>query len=324
MRSRNRFCEWVVLVALSASQAGIARAQAFPEVVTQQTRADSEALARLQAPGVVIFADAAETSAGFDGYLEVSGRDDGRAQRVVDPAIAHGGTGAYQFDAPEKGGNSSGSGATVYFGPDGYDVVYFRRYLRFAPDYDQGNLNHTGGGLAGVAGSNPWEGMGKAGIRPTGADRFTASLEPWKDWGRYEAPGYFFMYTYWMDMTQDRDGNYWGNFFEPAPEHRLVPERDRWYCLEHMIRANDPEQANGEMAAWIDGELHIHATGFRWRTTDAVRLKRAHFGIYIHAATKDNRVWYDDIVLSTGYIGPTEADAASAVPPTTWGALKSP
>jgi len=316
----------IAFIALALTVGGV-EAQTFPVVVTQQTRTDSEALARLQTPGTPFFSDDAESEDGFDRYLEVRGREDGRARVTGDPSLAHRGVGAYEFTAPEIGGNSSGSGASFYFGPDGYDVVYFRRYLRFAPDYDQGNLNHTGGGLAGVAGSNPWAGMGQAGIRPTGADRFTASLEPWKDWGRYEAPGYFYIYTYWMDMTQDRDGNYWGNFFQPPPQQRLVPERGRWYCLEHMIRANDPDQANGEMAAWIDGELHIHATGFRWRTTRQVRLKRADMGIYIHAATRDNRVWYDDIVLSTGYIGPIESqgsDIGTDAAGRSWGQVKAP
>jgi len=38
-----------------------------------------------------------------------------------------------------------------------------------------------------------------------------------------------------------------------------------------------------------------------------VRLKRFDIGIYIHEARKDNTVWYDDVALSTGYIGPTPA-----------------
>ena len=29
-------------------------------------------------------------------------------------------------------------------------------------------------------------------------------------------------------------------------------------------------------------------------------------GVYIHHATQDNTVWYDDVALSTGYIGPGE------------------
>jgi len=71
-----------------------------------------------------------------------------------------------------------------------------------------------------------------------------------------------------------------------------------------MIKANDVGQSNGELAAWIDGKLYIHYQGIRWRTSPDVRLKRFDLGVYVHAAAKDNTVWYDDVALSTGYIGP--------------------
>jgi hypothetical protein len=107
-----------------------------------------------------------------------------------------------------------------------------------------------------------------------------------------------------MEMARDRDGHYWGNMLGPEEKERIVPPRDRWLCLEHMIRANDVGQANGELAAWLDGKLYIHYQGIRWRSSDVVRIKRLDLGIYIHAAAKDNTVWFDDIAASTGYIGP--------------------
>ncbi len=109
---------------------------------------------------------------------------------------------------------------------------------------------------------------------------------------------------------------------EPAEERRVVLERDRWYCLEQMIRCNDVGEANGELAAWIDGDLYVHYTGFRWRATEDVRVKRADIGIYIHEARRDNKVWYDDVSLSTGYVG-TLVGAASAVEARSWGRVKS-
>lgn len=294
----------------------------YPRVVTEVTRADSEALARLEAPGEVFFTDDFETDASFDKYFEVRGLDDGRARRVGDDTAAYSGQGAMRFAAPQNDGNASGSGASLWFGPQGYEVVYFRRHIKFAADYDQGNLNHTGGGLAGVVGADRWGGMGKAGIRPQGDDRFTSSFEPWRDWQRYAAPGFMFFYAYWMDMKKSSDGNYWGNHIEPPPENRFVPERDRWYCLEQMIRVNDLGQANGELAGWIDGRLYLHATGFRWRTVEDLKIKRADIGIYIHQATRDNVVWYDDVALSTGYIGPADA-GSTAVDRATWGDVKN-
>ena len=278
--------------------------QTYPQFVTAQTRADRQALAALEKPGRVFFPDDFESPESVKKYFEIRGLKDGRAKLVSDAGLSHLGKGAIEFTAPAREGRESGAGASGWFGPDGYDRVHFRRYIKFAPDYDQGNLNHVGGGLAAVAGADRWRAMGSAGIRPRGDDHFNSSFEPWRDWGRYPAPGYMFLYTYWMDMKRGRDGNYWGNMLGPAEGERIVLDRDRWYCLEHMIRANDMGQANGELAAWIDGKLYIHYAGFRWRTSADVKLKRFNIGVYVHRARKDNTVWYDDVVLSTGDIGP--------------------
>ncbi len=287
-----------------AQQATDDEARPYARRVTAETLADPARLAALEAPGKVFFEDGFESAESIENYFEIRGLKEGRARLVDDPKVAHSGSGAIEFTAVARGGQASGTGATGWFGPEGYDRVHLRCYLRFASDYDQGNLNHTGGGLAAVAGANRWAGMGMAGQRPRGDDRFNARFEPWRDWGRLPAPGYMFLYTYWMDMRPDRDGNYWGNMLGPEPDERIVPERDRWYCLEHMIRANDAGKANGELAAWIDGKLYIHYTGIRWRTSAEVKLKRFNLDVYIHRAEQDNTVWYDDVALSTGYIGP--------------------
>jgi len=290
--------------------------EAFPpRLVTAQTRADPEQLARLQKPGTVFFEDGFETPASLKKYFEIRGLKEGRAKLVRGPGLAHCGQGAIRFTAPARDGRESGAGASGWFGPRGHDRVYFRRYIRFAADYDQGNLNHTGGGLAAVAGTDRWRAMGSAGIRPKGDDHFNSAFEPWCDWRRYPPPGYMFLYTYWMDMKRGRDGHYWGNMLGPEKDRRIVPQRDRWTCLEHMIQVNEVGKADGKLAAWIDGQLYIHYTGLRWRTSDEVKLKRFTFGVYIHQARKDNTVWYDDVALSTGYIGPLTRPEAKAAQP---------
>jgi Polysaccharide lyase 14 len=287
-------------------QQSLTEPPAPPRDVTLETLADAEALRALQAPGKVLFADDFESAESLKKYFEVRGKDSGRARIVSGEEVAHRGKGAMRFDAPEAGGKESGSGASGWLGAEGHDVVYMRRYLRFADDYDQGNLNHTGGGLAGVGGTGKWDEMGKAGIRPRGDDRFTAGFEPWRDWGRAEKPGYMCLYTYWMDMQGGPDGKCWGNLLAPAEDRRVVPERGEWVCLEQMIRVNEVGKADGELAAWIDGKLYLHMKGFRWRSDERVTIKRFDVGIYIHEATRDNSVWYDDVVLSTGYVGPAQ------------------
>jgi hypothetical protein len=277
-----------------------------PVLVTAKTLADRKALAELQRPGKVVFSDGFESPASLGKYFEIRGKKEGLARIEIDPKRARSGKGMFRCTAPAKGGRESGVGASCWFGPKGYDRIHFRRYIRFAPDYDQGNLHHVGGGLAAVDGENKWGRMGSAGVRPKGNDRFTSGFEPWRDWGRHAPPGRMFLYTYWMDMKRDRDGNYWGNNLEAEKGKRIALERDRWYCLEHMIRANDPGKTNGELAAWIDGKLYIHYKGFRWRTDPKVKLKRFSMGLYVHKAVRENTVWYDDVALSTGYLGPAK------------------
>ena len=51
--------------------------------------------------------------------------------------------------------------------------------------------------------------------------------------------------------------------------------------------------------------IYLHMTGFRW-CTKPLKLKRIFIELYVHHSRKTNRVWYDDIALSTGYIGPIE------------------
>lgn len=276
-----------------------------PVLSTAKTLADPAALAELQTPGRILFTDGFESPEALKAAFEVLGQKEGRAKVVSDAKLAHTGTGALQLTTPANDGKSVGAGPSYWFGPEGHDRVHLRYYIRFADDYDQGDLNHTGGGLAAVSGEGKWDQMGKAGIRPKGDDRFTVGFEPWKDWGRNAAPGAMALYVYWPDMKRDRDGNFWGNLMMPEAKDRVIPERGRWYCFEQMIKANTPGKPDGELAAWIDGKLYAHYTGFRWRTSDKVKLKRFNLAVYIHKSTRENTVWYDDVVLSTGYIGPS-------------------
>lgn len=293
-------CALILSFEAAVSQAG------GPVLVTAQTRVDLAALAELERPGEIFFSDDFESEASLAKYFEIRGQREGRARLVSDAKPARSGTGAIQFTAVAREGKESGAGASGWFGPEGYDRVYLRRYIRFADDYDQGNLNHTGGGLSAVKGGDKWYAMGMAGLRPRGDDYFSSRFEPWRDWGRQPAPGYMFLYTYWMEMTRDPDGHFWGNMLGPEPGERITLQRGRWYCLEQMIKANVPGKTDGELAAWIDGKLYIHYAGIRWRTTADVKLKRFEIGVYVHEARKDNTVWYDDVALSTGYIGPVK------------------
>lgn len=281
-----------------------------PRLVTAETLSYPSALARLQEPGQILFSDGFERASSLNSYFEVQGQKEGLAKIETAPGLARTGAGCLSLAAPDRNGEASGS--SVHFAlKNGHEKLHVRTFMKFAADYDQGNLNHTGPGLSGYAGPNKWAAMGKAGLRPKGDDRFSTRLEPWIDYRREKPPGWLFAYTYWMDMKQDRDGNYWGNFLGPNPQERFIPPRGRWICLELMVKLNSFDRGrwgfDGELAAWLDGRLYLHYKGIRWRSSPEVLLRNFALDIYIHSATGRNQVWFDDVVLSTGYVGPTDA-----------------
>lgn len=165
----------------------------------------------------------------------------------------------------KRGKNSGGSLYKVI--ENGYDELYARIYVKFARDY---GFNHHFCKLAGQIDPPPWP-TGGAGLRPK--KRFITGLEPTTALRHtyppknFAPPGFWFFYTYWPRMKSwenengvpnnppDGDGrSFYGNNFAPA-EPTLVP-RDRWICMEWMVRLNsEPGKCDGAQRFWIDGKL---------------------------------------------------------------------
>ncbi len=209
----------------------------------------------------------------------------------------------------------------------GHEQIFARFYVRFAQDCEP--IHHFGTHLGGFDPSTPWP-QGGAGTRPDGAKRFTTGVEPNGDKWHWD------FYTYWQGMHVHGDGNYWGTPFlanTPAPPVM----KDRWICVEMMVKLNEPDQSDGEQAFWIDGQLwrtggqvvtHIgpgfpHGRwtggwwepdpkcpetfgGFRWRTADALTINYLWTYVYITQARpgRVSRIWFDNIVVAKRYIGP--------------------
>ena len=213
--------------------------------------------------------------------------------------------------------------------------VFARFYVKFAADAPYIHHFVT---LGGYYPPTAWP-QGGAGERPRGNDRFTVGIEPYGNYGRYRAPGAWNFYAYWHEMKGSADAKYWGNSLTPA-QPALVP-RDLWQCVEVMLQCNSaPDKSDGELALWLDGKPVMHIgpgaqrsrwtgmgfslmeaggepfEGFRWRTNDRLKIN---FLWLLHYVTENaarqngvtnpnpiNRVWFDDIVLGTEYVGPVQ------------------
>ncbi|HUU11479.1 MAG TPA: hypothetical protein VM431_13210 [Phycisphaerae bacterium] len=184
----------------------------------------------------------------------------------------------------------------------GVEKMHARWYVRFAPDCDY--IHHFVTIVAELPATR-WP-TGGAGELPAGDKKFSTGLEPWGRWGKHPAPGAWNFYTYWWKMKRSGDGKYWGNSFMPEPA--VVPERGRWYAMEMMIQANTPGKADGRQAFWVDGKKIGDFEGIEWRASADLKTNAFWLMSYVtdHSAktNKVNRVWFDDVVVATEYIGP--------------------
>lgn len=271
-------------------------------------------------------------AAGWDAWRAGWGWTDhigaGNPGRMTSSNDAHGGSWAVHYPAAQSAGYQ---GADLIFRTcDGanktgcnlksYDALYFRTYLKLAPDHQR--VHH----FLSIAGSqNFWDAYGNAGCRPNGERHMGTTVD-------FKATSHeTFFYTYYPQMKCDPGAtcsNYadpaaicagcaskdmpcsngpeccWGNHFEPTPAVALP--LGQWVCFEMMMKANDVGQANGEMAYWIDGKLAHQETSMTFRTTSALGLNMVRLQHYLEtsdAKNFSNQIWFDDVVVSTQPIG---------------------
>lgn len=133
----------------------------------------------------------------------------------------------------------------------GYDQLFFRFYMKFNSEHAP--IHHYGAGLIGFHPPTPWP-QGRAGQRPSGETRWTTQVEP----GDFQS---WYFYSYWQGMGGSPPrGQTWGNTFEIGVPPRTVA-KERWICLEIMVKLNDIGDSNGEQAYWLDGKLSRNPDG---------------------------------------------------------------
>jgi hypothetical protein len=215
------------------------------------------------------------------------------------------------------GGQDAGGHLYKMFA-DGYDSLFARFYVKFAPSHHAvHHLVHMGG----YNPPTPWP-QGGAGERPDGTERFTTGIEPMGERWEWD------FYTYWMHMRGNPDpGTYWGNSFNPDPPVPVV--RGEWICVEIMMKCNNPvDSYDGEQTFWINGERAIHLgegfpngywvwdsfyphpdsaafEGFQWRIVEDLKINFFWLLYYMTGGDPGqvDTVWFDDVVVSTEYIG---------------------
>jgi len=186
----------------------------------------------------------------------------------------------------------------------GVDTMYARFYVKF---HEKTGYIHHFVHLVADRTPQPWP-KGGAGETPPGDAKFSTGIEPTGRWGKFPPPGVWNFYTYWHEMKTK-----WGSVYNGKQE---PIEPGRWYCVEVLLKANSsPEKADGEQAFWVNGELYGRFPGFRWRTSDKLKINSFWLLYYNtdqparhnkdpHPESRVMQVWFDDVVIATEYIGP--------------------
>jgi hypothetical protein len=85
---------------------------------------------------------------------------------------------------------------------------------------------------------------------------------------------------------------------------QFLPQRDRWYCYEMMLRLNTPGQKNGEVKVWVDGQLAADWPNVSLRTVNTLKIDKSYLGLHATSSQRNNQKWYDNVVMAREYIGP--------------------
>jgi hypothetical protein len=227
-------------------------------------------------------------------------------------------------------GSSESTGLYKMFSPGNGDQWYLRYYVNYNSSVVYG---HTGTWLGGynppLTYPNP-----QAGVRPDGDDRF--SIGPESDSANSDR---WMSYTYWKGMRIS-GGTYWGNVLLNEAAQNMA--RNRWYCVEAMVKLNNPvSDYNGELAIWMDGQKILHMgkgfpmgtwsggrftpsssgtlfEGFQWRSDPALLLNYIWLQNYVNNSSSGSvgKVMFDHLVLAKSRVGCLASGSSDTTAPT--------
>lgn len=196
------------------------------------------------------------------------------------------------------------------------DVLYLRYYSKFEANFDIVGSSHNG---SEVSAHYFVDGQATPGVPADGMNKFLVAYENWRGDAATASPGDQNVYVY-HPLQRDAYGDHFfpnGDVmpntsieFDFGPDFvarpNVIPELDRWYAYEVMVKANTPGELDGQITCWIDGEVIADFPNLRFR--DVPELTIDHFSLSFHFRDNptETRKWFDNVVVATSYIGPMQ------------------
>ena len=218
-----------------------------------------------------------------------TGIEEGRIEIVEDSASPYGKSLKVNYTEGKTGPMDGGAGWSLELDRP-YNELYCSYSIKFSESFDF----VLGGKLPGFVGGKANTG----GRRPDGYDGWSARMM----WG---VLGGITQYVYYPDQ-RGRWGDHlpWKKSFWSY--HSLLP--GRWYTVEHRIKMNTPNEFDGEIEGWLNGQLVLRETGMRFRYTDSFAIDAFYFSTYFggsgrrYAPVKDEYILFDNFIISTSPI----------------------
>jgi hypothetical protein len=226
-----------------------------------------------------------------------------------------------EFTVPQTTGEISNN-AIKFVNPT-RDVLFVRYYAKYNAGFNVRGSSHNGNSISAQ--------YCCPGVPANGTNKFFASLEAGRDQTSEPNPGRLNVYMYHPDQR-----DIWGDHFYPTgivspftntpfkfgpefvPRPDVVPQLDRWYSYELMVKANTPGQRDGRVAVWLDGNLIADFHNLRFRETTALKIDQFTIDLHVNGGGLAlARKWSDNVVAATSYIGPVSTSTVpSPNPPT--------
>jgi hypothetical protein len=218
-----------------------------------------------------------------------------------------------EFTVPEQDDEMSNAVDKI-INPE-LDQLYLRYYARFQAPYDVVGSSHNGSSIS----AHYFNGnQATPGIRADGMNKFLVNLENWRGEEATASPGLLNVYVYHPTQRDDYGDHFFptglvmpntslpfdfGPDFVERPE--VIPELDRWYCYEYLVKANTPDQLDGRITFWLDGELKADFPNLRLRDVASLTIDRMQLSFHIGSNPNgETKRWFDNVVAATQYIGP--------------------
>ncbi|MBW2453305.1 MAG: hypothetical protein JRI68_02290 [Deltaproteobacteria bacterium] len=225
----------------------------------------------------------------------------------------YGGALALEFTVPQQ--NEELSNAVSKVLTQERDILFLRYHSKFAANFDVQGSSHNGSSISAHYYIN---GQATPGVPADGTNKFLAAYENWRGEPTTDNPGELNIYIYHPEQRSNYGDHFFpsgkvlpnssiphdfGSDFVERPD--LIPDLDRWYAYEVMVKANTPGERDGRIACWLDGALIADFINLRLRDVDTLTIDRFSLNLHIGSNTAgETRKWYDNVVAATSYIGP--------------------